>query len=60
MNLKERGLTVGDLLLLIIIIFSTTIIVKKLNNNKKAITELPKLEMINFFNNHKTIEQKIT
>ena len=57
MNLKERGLTVGDLLLLIIIIFSATIIVKKLNNNKKAILELPKLEMITFYNTHKTIEQ---
>ena len=57
MNLKERGLTVGDLLLLIIIIFSATIIVKKLNNNnKKVISELPNLEMITFYNTHKTIE----
>ena len=57
MNLKERGLTVGDLLLLIIIIFSTTIIVKKLNSNKKVISELPKLEMTTFYNTQKTIEQ---
>ena len=56
MNLKERGLTVGDLLLLIIILFSATIIVKKLNNNKKVISELPNLEMITFYNTHKTIE----
>ena len=57
MNLKERGLTVGDLLLLIIIIFSTTIIVKKWNNNKKVISELPKLEIINFYKTQKTIKQ---
>ena len=57
MNLKERGLTVGDLLLIIIIIFSISIIVKKLNNNKKVISELPKLEIINFYNTYRTIEQ---
>ena len=58
MNLKERGLTVGDLLLLIIIIILTSILVKKLNNNnKKVISELPKFEMITFYNSHKTIGQ---
>ena len=56
MNLKERGLTVGDLLLLIIIIISTTTIVRKLNNNKKLTSELPKFEIINLKNNYKIIE----
>ena len=29
MNLRERGITVGDLLILLIVIFSTTFIINK-------------------------------
>ncbi len=36
MNLKERGITVGDLLIILIIIITTTILVKSFNKNKKA------------------------
>ena len=36
MNLKERGITVGDLLIIFIIILSTTILVKSFNKNKKT------------------------
>jgi hypothetical protein len=36
MNLKERGITVGDLLIILIIILSTTTIVKTFNKNKKT------------------------
>ena len=36
MNLKERGITVGDLLILLIIILTTTIIFKSLNEDKKT------------------------
>ena len=36
MNLKERGITVGDLLIILIIIVSTTILVKTLNKDKKT------------------------
>ena len=36
MNLKERGITVGDLLLILIIIISTTFIIKKVNQEKEA------------------------
>ena len=36
MNLKERGITVGDLLILFIIILTTTIIFKSLNEDKKT------------------------
>ena len=36
MNLKERGITVGDLLILIIIILSTTIVFKSINKDKKT------------------------
>ena len=36
MNLKERGITVGDLLILLILIFITTIVVKSFNKTKKT------------------------
>ena len=36
MNLKERGITVGDLLILLIIILTTTILVKSINKDKKT------------------------
>ena len=36
MNLKERGVTVGDLLIIFIIILSTIILVKTLNKDKKT------------------------
>ena len=35
MNLKERGITVGDLLIFIIIILATTILLKTLKKDKK-------------------------
>ena len=36
MNLKERGITVGDLLILLIIILTTTVLFKTFNNDKKT------------------------
>ena len=36
MNLKERGITVGDLLIILFIIVTTTILVKSFNKNKKT------------------------
>ena len=36
MNLKERGITVGDLLIILIIILTTTILVKSFNKDKKT------------------------
>ena len=36
MNLKERGITVGDLLIILIIILTTTILVKSYNKDKKT------------------------
>ena len=35
MNLKERGITVGDLLILIIIIITSTILIKSFSKDKK-------------------------
>jgi len=36
MNLKERGITVGDLLILLLIILTTTILFKSFNKDKKT------------------------
>ena len=36
MNLKERGITVGDLLIILIIILTTTIFFKVFNKEKKT------------------------
>ena len=36
MNLKERGITVGDLLIILIVILTTTILFKTLNKDKKS------------------------
>ena len=36
MNLKERGITVGDLLIILIIIISSTILIKSISKDKKT------------------------
>ena len=48
MNLKERGVTVGDLVLLLIILISTIIIAKGVKNDKKSTFnyDMPKLIFI--------------
>ena len=35
MNLKERGITVGDLLIILIIIITSTILIKSFSKDKK-------------------------
>ena len=36
MNLKERGVTVGDILLFLILVFSIVIITKNINKDKET------------------------
>ena len=36
MNLKERGITVGDLLIILIIIITTTMLIKSFSKDKKT------------------------
>ena len=36
MNLKERGITVGDLLIIIVIVITSTILIKSLSKDKKT------------------------
>ena len=38
MNLKERGITVGDLLIILIIIITSTILIKSFSNKDKKTT----------------------
>ena len=47
MNIKERGITVGDLLI-IIIILTTTILVKSFNKDKKTTLNHFNQETISF------------
>ena len=44
MNLKERGITVGDLLIILIIIITSTILIKSFSKEKKA--------TLNYINNN--------
>ena len=46
MNLKERGITVGDLLIIIIIILTSSIFVKTFNNDKE--TKVSQIDQENF------------
>jgi len=36
MNLKERGITIGDLLIIVLIIISTTFLIKKMNKDSQT------------------------
>ena len=36
MNLKDRGITIGDLLIILIIILTTTFLAKSFNKDKKS------------------------
>ena len=51
MNLKERGLTVGDLLLIVIIVLSISFIVKKINKEKQLSFNLYS-ELTGIYNNN--------
>ena len=50
MNLKERGITVGDLLIIFLIILTTTILVKTFNKDKKT--------TLNHYNQEKIYQKK--
>ena len=52
MNLKERGITVGDLLIILILILTTTILVKSFNKDKKATLNLINHEKISYKDYH--------
>ena len=48
MNLKERGITVGDLLILIIIIITSTILIKSFSKDKKTTLNYSNQELVSY------------
>ena len=56
MNLKERGITVGDLLIIIIIIITSTILFKSLSKDKKTTTFYDVQEQVSY---KKNFDQKL-
>jgi len=52
MNLKERGITVGDLLIILIIIITSTILIKSFSKAKKT--------TFNYTNQEQFFYKKIT
>ena len=48
MNLKERGITVGDLLILIVIILTATILVKTFSKDGKKTLNLINQEKVSY------------
>ena len=52
MNLKERGITVGDLLIILIIIITSTILIKSFSKDKKTTFNYSNQEEIYFNNNY--------
>ena len=52
MNLKERGITVGDLLIILIIIIASTILIKSLSKDKKTTFNLSNQEQVSYEKNY--------
>jgi len=52
MNLKERGITVGDLLILLIIIITTTILIKSFSKDKKKTLNYINQEQVSYKRNY--------
>ena len=52
MNLKERGITVGDLLIILIIIISSTILIKSISKDKKTTLNYSNQEQVLYKKNY--------
>ena len=57
MNLKERGITVGDLLIILIIVITSTILIKSFSKDKKTTLNYSNQEQVTYKIN---FYQKIT
>ena len=51
MNLKERGITVGDLLIILIILITSTILFKSLSKDKKTTLNYSNQEQVSYKRN---------
>ena len=52
MNLKERGITVGDLLIILIIIITSTILIKSFSKDKKKTQNYSNQEQVTYKKNY--------
>ena len=52
MNLKERGITVGDLLIIVIIIITSTILFKSFSKDKKTTLNYSNQEQVSYEKNY--------
>ena len=52
MNLKERGITVGDLLIILIIIITSTILIKSFSKDKKTTLNYSNPEQVSYKENY--------
>ena len=52
MNLKERGITVGDLLIILIIIITSTILIKSFSKEKKTTLNYSNQEQVSYEKNY--------
>ena len=52
MNLKERGITVGDLLIILIIIITSTILIKSFSKDKKTTQIYSNHEQVTYEKNY--------
>ena len=52
MNLKERGITVGDLLIIVIIIITSTILFKSFSKDKKTTLNYSNQDQISYKENY--------
>ena len=52
MNLKERGITVGDLLIILIIIITSSILIKSLSKDKKTTLNYINQEQVSYKKNY--------
>jgi len=51
MNLKDRGITVGDLLIILIIISTSTILIKSFSKDKKTTSFYSTQEQVSYKKN---------
>ena len=52
MNLKERGITVGDLLIILVVVISSTILIKSLSKDKKTTLNYSNQSKISYEKNY--------
>ena len=52
MNLKERGITVGDLLIILIILITSTILIKSFSKDKKTTLNYSNQEQVSYKKNY--------